>query len=142
MNKDQAWKNIGNGNFLQWDFAPHAHWTRERLALEQRAIIAVLEEPGISATGQDLEWLHLARRLPDALRSALIAELRNGNQIAGIGSSGWPNDGSVVVTLEERFSAARRAAPPGVVWRELNDPHYYREDVSQEVDGVAFLLIT
>jgi hypothetical protein len=138
MKNDQAWKNNSNGGFLQYDFSLPVHWTAGRLAAEWAAI----EAPDSSATAQEPGWLHLARRLPDALRAALIVELQHGNQIASIGSTGWPSDGSVVVSLRDRFSTARKPTPPGVVWRELNDPHYCREELSQKVDGVEFLLIT
>lgn len=138
MKKDTDWKDNSNGELLHYDFSPPAHWTRERLAAEWTAI----GEPDSRASPQEPGWLHLIRRLPHALRAVLIAELHHGNQIGGVGSTGWPDDGSVVVSLRDRFSATRQATPPGVVWRELNDPHYCREELSQKIDGVEFLLIT
>lgn len=80
--------------------------------------------------------------MPAPLRAALLAELRAGNQMAGIGSTGWPNEGGIVVNLRKRFSAACHAPPAGVAWREPNDPHYAREELSQKVGGVEFLIIS
>lgn len=136
------WKDNSDGELLQFDFAPPSRWTPERVAAEQAAIAALLEQshpvPGEPAPA----WLPLLKRLPAALRTALIAELRAGNQVTGIASTGWPSEGSIVVNMRERFTAARRALPPAVVWRELDDPHYAREELSQKVDAVEFLIIT
>ena len=125
---------------MQYDFLPPGHWSSERIAAEQSAIAALLE--GADSDGAAPAWLKLARRLPAPLRTALIAELHAGNQLAGIASQGWPNDGSIVVNMRERFSAARREPPPGVLWRAPEDPHYAREELSQKVGSVEFLIIT
>jgi hypothetical protein len=140
MATDCCWKNQSHGDLLQYDFLPPGHWPSERVAAEQLAIAALLE--GLDGDAQEPAWLTLARRLPSPLRAALIAELRSGNQLAGIASQGWPNDGSIVVNMRERFAAARQAPPPGVAWRQPNDPHYAREELSQKVDAVEFLIIT
>jgi hypothetical protein len=87
-------------------------------------------------------WLELAGLLPDALRCALIAELRAGNQLVGIDSMGWPCEGSIVVTVRERFSVARKTRPEGVTWSKCHDPHYWREELCQKVGQVAFLVVT
>jgi hypothetical protein len=140
MATDCCWKNNGNGDLLQYDFLPPSAWSSERIAAEQLAIAALVE--GADSDGGAAAWLTLARRLPPPLRSALIAELRSGNQLAGIASQGWPNDGSIVVNMRERFSVARHEPPLEVSWREPNDPHYAREELSQKVDSVEFLIIT
>jgi len=142
MAHDFAWKDNSNGDLLQYDFSWPIHWTSERVAAEQAAIAALLEGAEVEAGASVAGWLRLARRLPNSLQAALVVELGAGNQLAGIGSTGWPNDGSIVVNMRERFSAARQAPPPGVVWRELNDPHYAREELSQKVDLVESLIIT
>ena len=142
MKQDFAWKDNSDGDLLQYDFSPSSKWTGERVAAEQEAIAALLERADSDVGPAAPAWLRLAGRLPGPLRAALVAELRAGNQLTGIGSTGWPNAGSIVVNMRERFSAARQAPPPGVVWRELNDPHYCREELSQKVDSVEFLIIT
>ncbi len=140
MATDSCWRNNSSGDLLQYDFLPPSHWPSERIAAEQLAIADLIE--GADSDGAAQTWLTLARRLPSALRAALVAELRSGNQLAGIASQGWPNDGSIVVNMRERFSAARRETPPGVLWREPNDPRYAREELSQKVGSVECLIIT
>ncbi|MET0981315.1 MAG: hypothetical protein ABWY02_04395 [Telluria sp.] len=142
MATDCCWTNNSNGDLLQYDFLNPGDWSSERVAAEQSAIAALLESPHSDAREPAPAWLMLARRLPAPLLAALVAELRAGNQLAGIGSQGWPNDGSIVVTMRERFAAARQALPPGVAWRQPNDPHYAREELSQKVGAVEFLIIT
>ncbi len=142
MENDSAWKETRSGDLMQCDFARPPDWTSERVAAAQEEFAALIEKSDWDARVPAPGWLQLARRLPSALRAALVAELRAGNVLTGIGSSGWPNDGSIVVNMRERFSAARRAPSAGVVWRELNDPHYAREELSQKVDSVEFLIIT
>ena len=139
MASDCCWKDQGHGELLQYDFIAPGDWSRERVAAEQAAIAAALAEP--DRDGAAPAWLTLTRRLPGSLLAALIAELRSGNQLVGITSQGWPNDGSIVVTMRDRFSAARQVPSAGVTWRELNDPHYAREELSQKVDAVEFLII-
>lgn len=142
MNSDDGWKDHSNGNGLQYDFVPPRHWTAERLAAEHAAIAAALEARDASCSEQPGGWLGLAQRLPASLRAALVAELRHGNQIAGIGSTGWPRAGSVVVNVRERFTAARQTPPAGVAWRQVNDQRYCREELSQKTASVEFLVIT
>jgi len=160
MDNDSGWIDNSDGDHQQYDFWRPGAWTGERAAREQAAIIALIEgvdaaaapdadaDPDAAAASRSDAassapgWLGLVKRLPAALRTALLIELRAGNRLAGIGSSGWPNDGSIVVNLRERFSAARQALPGDVAWRALDDPHYAREELSQKAGGVEFLVIT
>ena len=142
MNKDQAWKNNSNGELLQFAYQPPGQWSAERMAEEHAAVAALLDEPDAGAGADQPGWLRLAARLPRQLRQLVALELRHGNEIVGIGSNGWPNHDSVVVNLRARFSAAHRTPTPGVVWRDMNDPRYCREELSQQVDGTEFLAIT
>lgn len=116
-------------------------------AAEEMGILAALAaiDTGTcssSLAGQDPGWTALARRLPPELRAVLIDELRAGNAILGIGSAAWPVEGSVVVNMRDRFSSSKRTLSPVVRWRELNDPHYCREEFSQTYAGIEHLLIT
>ena len=140
MEHDSAWIDNSEGALLQYDFFAPRHWPPERVAAEQAAIAALIEAqaPATGAPG----WLQLAQRLPAPIKAALLAELRAGNTLTGIGSTGWPDQGSIVVNLRDRLTAALRAPPPGLVWREPGDAHYAREELSQLVGGVAFLIIT
>jgi hypothetical protein len=137
---DPAWADNGGGGILQYDFLPPDGWSDERIVHEHLAMAAAIDAPDLPAAPVP-GWLALVRRLPAALRSALVAELRAGNRIAGIGSTGWPHDSSVVVTLRARFSVARQAPPDGVRWRAPEDPHYVREELSQQAGRVEFLIL-
>lgn len=141
MEHDSAWIDNSDGDLLQYDFFAPRHWSAERVGAEQAAIADLIE----GVNGQDPAaapgWLRLARRLPGPLRASLLAELRAGNQLTGIGSSGWPQDGSIVVNMRGRFSAARQAPPPGVTWRALEDAHYAREELRQQAGAVEFLIL-
>ena len=142
MENDSAWTDNSSGDLLQYDFFAPTHWTKERIGAEQAAIADLIEGVNVEDPAPAPRWLQLARRLPGPLRAALLAELRAGNQLAGIGSAGWPNDGSIVVNMRDRFSVARRVPPSGVTWRELQDAHYAREELRQQVGPVEFLIIT
>jgi hypothetical protein len=142
MDNDSAWKDNSSGELLQYDFFPPGDWTSEQVRAAQAAIAASIEAAAADGGMRTHAWLDLARRLPGPLRAALVAELGAGNQLVGIGSAGWPNDGSIVVNLRERFSVARQATPAGVAWRELDDPHYAREELSLRVGSVEHLIIT
>lgn len=133
------WKNKSVGHSQIFDCTPPDAWRPSQLAKERSAMIALLER---RVPTDEQGWLNLAWRLPDGLRSALIKELAAGNWIASISETGWPQPGSVVVTMCARFHATRRAPPHGVSWRAVNVPHYWREELSENSGGTEFLLIT
>jgi hypothetical protein len=139
-NNAPAWIDHSSGTVVQYDYRPPADWPAERVAADQQAMAALVEAARIDAAAPG--WLRLAARLPAGLRAALVAELRAGNRFAGIGASGWPGKGSVVVNLRERFTVARRTPPAGVTWREPADPHYAREELSQKSGMMEHLVIT
>lgn len=140
MDKDSGWIDNSEDALLQYDFFAPRHWTRERAVAEQAAIAESIAAPAAEAGAPG--WLQLTRRLPAPLRAALVAELRAGNALTGIGSTGWPDVGSIVVNLRDRFTVAREAPPPGVVWRAGSDPHYAREELIQQAGAVTHLVIT
>lgn len=140
MENEGAWQSEGSGSIVQYDFIPPPSWTSARIAAQQMGIADTLEARDLQAPWPG--WCDLLRRLPAALKASLVAELRAGNQIIGIGSTGWPNQGSIVVNLRERFYTVAHTRPAGVVWRELNDPHYAREELSERVGSAEFLILT
>lgn len=135
----RMWKNKSVGDSHIFDCAPQDTWPPSRLAKERSAMIALLEREGPT---DEQGWLNLACRLPAELRSALIKELAAGNWIISISDTGWPDPGSVVVTMRERFHATRQALPQGVSWRAVDIPHYWREELIENSGGIEFLLIT
>jgi RimJ/RimL family protein N-acetyltransferase len=68
-------------------------------------------------------------RLHPALRVILDAELAAGNEVAETGG-GWPDSDSVFVRLREPFRTKPDPLPPGVIYTEPNDPHWWRADYS------------
>jgi RimJ/RimL family protein N-acetyltransferase len=68
-------------------------------------------------------------RLHPSLRRILDAELAAGNEVAETGG-GWPDSDSVFVRLHEPFRTKPDPLPPGVIYTEPNDPHWWRADYS------------
>lgn len=68
-------------------------------------------------------------RLHPALRAILDAEIAAGNEVAETGG-GWPDADSVFVQLRYPFRTKPDPLPPGVVYTEPNDPHWWRADYS------------
>jgi hypothetical protein len=52
----------------------------------------------------------------------------------------WPDEGSVYVNMEHSFSEASKSYSPETVWCCLDDPHYRSEEISQEENGITYLL--
>lgn len=67
--------------------------------------------------------------LHPALRAILAAELAAGNEVAETGQ-GWPDPDSVFVRLRRPFSALPQPLPDGVRYHELNDPHWWKAEVT------------
>ena len=141
MQTDPNWKDKSDGDRLQYEFVPPPQWSAQRRAEEQAKFAALIEE-GNDGSDAVPAWLRLVARLPTGLRAALALELRNENEIGDISSTGWPHKGSVVVTVCKRFRAARKAPPPGVEWRQMNCPQYWREHISEQADGIDFIILT
>ena len=68
-----------------------------------------------------IEKLH-----PD-LRVLLDAELAAGNAVTETGA-GWPDADSIFVRLRDPFRARPASLPPGIVYTEPNDPHWWKAD--------------
>jgi hypothetical protein len=75
--------------------------------------------------GPNLAALH------PALRSLLDRELAAGNEVQETGR-GWPDKDSVFVRLRHPFRAAPVSPPAGVVFREINDPHWWLAEFATE----------
>jgi hypothetical protein len=143
MKNYPSWKDNSDENTFQYNFFPPPNWSNDRIKEEQIIIIETLNNLDSRVLPEEKQnWVSLASRLPQELRRALIFELNLGNKITGIGSSNWPNHGSIVVNVSERFNAGSHSILPEVNWRTLNDPHYCREELSQKFQGVEHLIIT
>ncbi|EJE51763.1 hypothetical protein PMI14_03559 [Acidovorax sp. CF316] len=91
----------------------------------------------------NLQALAILKALPAGLQACLLAELRRGNPLVQVERADWPHAGSLFVSLGNLFDPATRDMAPGlgVAWRKVNDPHYWREDLSQVRDGVEHLVV-
>lgn len=65
------------------------------------------------------------------LQLILQAELGSGNSIRE--TSEWPPHCRVLVLLDRPFKR-RYALQPGVVFRKVNDPHYWKAEYAFEVE--------
>ncbi len=73
----------------------------------------------------------LTATLHPGLKALLQLELAAGNRIVDSGS-GWPEKESVLLLLERPFLARPAALPAGVVYREVNDPHWWLAEYGSE----------
>ncbi len=85
-------------------------------------------------------WIKEINKLPNDLISILENELKHGNLITSISNTNWPNEGSIVVKLKNRFAKESKNVE-STKWRLLNDPHYCNEEISQILENIEFLLI-
>ncbi len=140
MKRESAWKEKSAGANIRWDFVVPAHMNKERMAEECARVLDELV--AVDTDAEPGSWLALAHALPPPLRAALVRELQAGNRIARIERATWPSQGSIVVFMEERFHKANRGASAEVSWSAHNYPHSWREDMSQRVGGIDYVLMT
>lgn len=94
-------------------------WQAGQYALELNAQIA----DGADVDGRSyLVTSPLARSLPNELKALLTEEILFGNRIAEEGR-GYGQ----VVLLERRFRIPRQGCSPPLVYRLVDDPHWYEE---------------
>ena len=97
-------------------------YLRNEIALRQRE----RSDQGQPAPDADL----LARLCPE-LRILLDAELAAGNRVVET-FGGWPVAGAVFVMLAEPFRKRSVTLPADVVFREINDPHWWKAEYDHE----------
>jgi hypothetical protein len=79
---------------------------------------------------------HLTQFCPE-LKLLLDAELRAGNTVVET-STGWPKPQSILVMLAEPFKAPPTLKlPNGIVYNDVNDPHWWKADYFHEASGHA-----
>jgi hypothetical protein len=69
--------------------------------------------------------------LAQELRVLLEDELSAGNRVVET-HHGWPGQDSILVMLERPFIKKPDPLPPGVVFREVNDPHWWKAEYEHE----------
>lgn len=70
-------------------------------------------------------------KLQPALKEILEAELKAGNTFKEA-CTGWPDDETLQVFLRKPFKTPIRKDIPGVEYREVNDPHYWKSEYWDE----------
>lgn len=70
-------------------------------------------------------------RLQESLRVLLQAEQSLGNTVVETAED-WPQMGSIFVMLERPFLAQSSVLPEGIVFREVNDRHYWKAEYVHE----------
>jgi len=71
--------------------------------------------------------LALFHKLNSSLKEIVFEELKLGNVILDI-SEGYPKPGSIFVSLSNGFM--KKHSVEGVDYKELTDPHYWKEEYS------------
>lgn len=143
MKKKYGWINNGTDATPHYDFIEPKEWPNEKLKDERVRVFSDLEDLENKKLGKDVKgWLFLAYRLPHDLRNVLISEIQHGNQLVSLSAENWPTPGSVVARVKFPFHEKNKNFSTGLVWRELKDPHYCHEEISQVVNGTEFILIS
>lgn len=83
------------------------------------------------------EILDYANLLNPIMKKILDNELRLGNKIS-CASSNYPDQGSLNVTLAERFKGKYKFK--NVDYTKINDPHYWFEDYTSAADPRHMIL--
>lgn len=140
MSRKSAWKRFDAPGGFQYDY-PDA----SMLSDEEAAVAASDEARQIRARKGGIEgaqdWVLLVLQLPEKLQQVLLDQLDRGNLMTGIGQSGWPTEASIVANMRDRFGGEDQVFPAEVTWTMVNDPHQWREGVSQTVAGQKFMLM-
>ncbi|OFJ48204.1 hypothetical protein BA896_003610 [Janthinobacterium lividum] len=79
------------------------------------------------------------KKLPNKLKTLLLDEISFGNALIALHSSDWPEKGSVVALLSNKFKT--KEFDKDLHFRALNDSHYCKEEISYIEDKVTHLII-
>ena len=81
----------------------------------------------------DVRQSELAQLCPE-LRDIVDSEIKAGNEIVET-HAGWPHETSIFVNLRKPFLTKPGKLPSGVVFREVNDPHWWKAEYFHEPSG-------
>jgi len=79
----------------------------------------------------------IVENLSKGLKEILDSELRAGNRICETYIGNWPNPNSRMVFLERPFLTPIRRDIPGIVYRAVDDHHYWRSEYYDEEASMA-----
>ncbi|WP_426072588.1 hypothetical protein [Janthinobacterium sp. DSP2-3-3] len=133
MKNKKYWKNNGTKENPIYDFIYPISWSEEEILKENEENIEKIK-------GKKCEWVKQLENMPKNIMSAAISEIKNGNVLKSISNNNWPNNGSIVVSFRDKFHEENKKLN-GVQWRELNDPHYCKEEIAEIFNKTEYLLI-
>ncbi|MDN2698334.1 hypothetical protein O0882_18625 [Janthinobacterium sp. SUN073] len=133
MKNKKHWKNNGTKENPIYDFTYPTSWEEEEIFKENKKNIEKIKN-------KNIEWAKQLEHMPNNIMTALINEMENGNVLKSISKNNWPNNGSIVVSFRDKFHEENKKLK-GIQWRELNDPHYCKEEIAEIFNKIEYLLI-
>ena len=109
------------------------------IEVQQRIVASIKNSDAFFPTASEIRWLILLKKLPKKIKNCLLNEISFGNSLIALHSSDWPDEGSVVAMLSNKFRT--KEFDKDLHFRELNDEHYCKEEISYVEHNVTHLII-
>lgn len=109
------------------------------IEVQQRIVASIKNSDIFFPKASEIRWLNLLKKLPRKLKICLLDEISFENTLIALYSSDWPDEGSVVALLSNKFKT--KEFDKDLHFRELNDAHYCKEEISYVEDNVTHLMI-
>ena len=109
------------------------------IEVQQRIVASIKNSDTFFPKASEIRWLNLLKKLPRKLKICLLDEISFENTLIALYSSDWPDEGSVVALLSNKFRT--KEFDKDLHFRELNDAHYCKEEISYVEDNVTHLII-
>lgn len=109
------------------------------IEVQQRIVASIKNSDIFFPKASEIRWLNLLKKLPRKLKICLLDEISFENTLIALYSSDWPDEGSVVALLSNKFRT--KEFDKDLHFRELNDAHYCKEEISYVEDNVTHLII-
>lgn len=109
------------------------------IQVQQRIIELIKNSDCFFPKTNEIGWMILLKKLLEKLKIHLLDEIAFENSLITLNYSDWPEKGSVVALLSNKFRTTE--FDKDLHFRELNDPHYYKEEISYIEDNVTHLII-
>ena len=107
--------------------------------VQQRIVASIKNSDTFFPKASEIRWLNLLKKLPRKLKICLLDKIYFENTLIALYSSDWPDEGSVVALLSNKFRT--KEFDKDLHFRELNDAHYCKEEISYVEDNVTHLII-
>ena len=137
MKNKNLWKNNGTNENPTYDFIYPKYWGENKIFEENKKNLDKIKNRNIE---NKYEWIEQLKYIPENLMKIMINEMERGNILKSISNNNWPNNGSIVVSFKDKFHNENKKIK-GTQWREINDPHYCKEEIAEFFNEVEYLLI-